>query len=116
MIQPAFGKWKMSMNQINAAKVRTLAELNSPVVLRGFKETGDRNLLVEKCYEFGTPAPWKFGLILEVKDRGAETRGLNNVLSSEWMPFHYDGLFKTTARKNEDGTEVLVSVPPRLVP
>jgi hypothetical protein len=52
MIQPAFGKWKMSMNQINAAKVRILAELNSPVVLRCFKETGDRNLLVKKSYEF----------------------------------------------------------------
>jgi hypothetical protein len=116
MIRPAFGQWKMSMKEVNAAKVRKLAELNSPVVLRGFKETGDRNLLIEKSYEFGTPTPWKFGLVLEVKDRGAETRGLNNVLSTEWMPFHYDGLFKTATQKKDDGTEALISVPPRLVP
>lgn len=116
MIRPAFGQWKMSMKEVNATKVRKLAELNSPVVLRGFKGTGDRNLLIEKSYEFGTPTPWKFGLVLEVKDRGVETRGLNNVLSAEWMPFHYDGLFKTATRKKDDGTEALFSVPPRLMP
>jgi hypothetical protein len=116
MIRPAFRQWKMSITEVNAAKVRKLAELNSPVVLRGFKETGDRNLLIEKSYEFGTPTPWKFGLVLEVKDRGVETRGLNNVLSAEWMPFHYDGLFKTVTQKKDDGTEALISAPPRLVP
>ncbi|KAH9905169.1 putative pyoverdine/dityrosine biosynthesis protein [Xylariomycetidae sp. FL2044] len=113
MIRPAAGPKALSMADVDAQKVRKLAEISSPVVLRGFAKTGDRNRFVEKSEEFGTPLPWKFGLVLEVKDRGADTRGLNNVLSAEWMPFHYDGLFKTEKRTLEDGSEELVSVPPR---
>lgn len=81
--------------------------------MRGFSKTTDRDLFVAKSEELGKPLPWKFGLVLEVKDRGADTRGLNNVLSAEWMPFHYDGLFKTEKRTKDDGTEELVSTPPQ---
>lgn len=81
--------------------------------MRGFSKTTERDLFVAKSEELGKPLPWKFGLVLEVKDRGADTRGLNNVLSAEWMPFHYDGLFKTEKRTKDDGTEELVSTPPQ---
>lgn len=115
VIRPATGRNALSIGDIDAAKVRTLSELNSPVVLRGFAKTRNRDLFVDKAHEFGTPTPWKFGLVLEVRDRGEDTRGLNNVLSAEWMPFHYDGLFKTVKKTGEDGTEKLVSTPPKYV-
>lgn len=57
--------------------------------------------------------PWEFREVLVVRDAGAENGGLNNVLSSEPMPMHFDGLFKTTVMKGEDGTERPVPQPPR---
>lgn len=104
---------KMAIQDVDAAKVRALAEVNSPVILRGFAKTTDRDLFVEKTKEFGEPTAWKFGLVLEVKDQGTDTKGLNNVLSAEWMPFHYDGLFKTEKRTNANGEVELVSTPPK---
>ncbi|KAI1472620.1 Pyoverdine/dityrosine biosynthesis protein-domain-containing protein [Daldinia caldariorum] len=112
LIRPAAGRGALSVRDVDGPKVRALAQRNSPVVLRGFSQTRSRDLFVEKAGELGEPTGWKFGLVLEVKDRGADTRGLNNVLSSEWMPFHYDGLFKTEKRVQEDGSEVVVSTPP----
>ncbi|KAI1391855.1 Pyoverdine/dityrosine biosynthesis protein-domain-containing protein [Hypoxylon trugodes] len=112
VIYPAAGRGSLSIRDIDAAKVRALSQVNSPIILRGFSKTRNRDLFVDKAKEFGVPTPWKFGLVLEVKDRGTDTRGLNNVLSAEWMPFHYDGLFKTEKRVREDGTEELVSTPP----
>lgn len=115
LIRPQGGAGKLSIEDIDGAKVRALAVRNSPVILRDFAKTRDRDLFVEKSYELGKPTGWKFGLVLEVKDRGADTRGLNNVLSAEWMPYHYDGLFKTEKRIKEDGTEDVVSTPPGYV-
>lgn len=113
LIRPAAGKNKLAIGDIDAAKVRALAEINSPVVLRGFAKTTNRDFFVNKTKELGQPLEWKFGLVLEVKDKGNDTAGLNNVLSAEWMPFHYDGLFKTVKVKKESGDEELVSTPPR---
>ncbi|KAG7136837.1 Isocyanide synthase xanB like protein [Verticillium longisporum] len=127
MIRPAAGPKTLSIRNVDAAKVRALSERNSPVILRGFTETRNRDLFVDKAHEFGTPLPWqfglahefgtplpwKFGLVLEVKDQGADSRGLNNVLSAEWMPFHFDGLFKTEKKVLEDGTERMLPKPPK---
>ncbi|KAJ3525004.1 hypothetical protein NM208_g11827 [Fusarium decemcellulare] len=115
VISPGAGKNTLSIHDIDASKVRALAEVNSPVVLRGFSQTTNRENFVAKSKEFGIPLGWKFGLVLEVKDRGADTRGLNNVLSAEWMPFHYDGLFKTKEATTYDGHVTRISTPPRQV-
>ncbi|KAK5996448.1 Isocyanide synthase xanB [Cladobotryum mycophilum] len=112
MIKPAKGPFTLSMDDVDGKKVRALSEINSPVVLRGFIKKPNQEQFVKKSEEFGTPLPWKFGLVLEVKDRGSNNGGLNNVLSAEWMPFHYDGLFKTVKQKNEQGEDVFVSTPP----
>ncbi|GAB0137642.1 hypothetical protein EsDP_00005899 [Epichloe bromicola] len=113
MLRPSRGPGSMSIHDIDANKVRSLAEINSPIVMRGFFESPKQRVFVEKAKEFGEPLPWKFGLVLEVKDHGSDTRGLNNVLSSEWMPFHYDGLFKTVTQVNDKGEEIRVSDPPQ---
>ncbi|KAI1409840.1 Pyoverdine/dityrosine biosynthesis protein-domain-containing protein [Hypoxylon sp. FL1857] len=112
LIRPAAGRRTLSIRDVDAAKVRVLSQVNSPVVLRSFSQTRNWDLFLDKAQGFGVPTPWKFGLVLEIKDRGADTRGLNNVLSAEWMPFHYDGLFKTEKGVREDGSEYLVSTPP----
>ncbi|KAH6645020.1 putative pyoverdine/dityrosine biosynthesis protein [Truncatella angustata] len=113
LIRPAAGAGALSIEEVDGPKVRALAERNSPVIIRDFSKTRDRDLFVKKSHELGAPTGWKFGLVLEVKDRGADTRGLNNVLSAEWMPFHYDGLFKTEKRVLVDGSEEVISTPPR---
>ncbi|KAL6704707.1 hypothetical protein ACN47E_007989 [Coniothyrium glycines] len=113
MITPTTGSKSMSIDKIDAGKVRELAEHNSPIILRGFSGTTKRDNFVQKSYQLGKPTSWKFGLVLEVKDQGDQSQGLNNVLSSEWMPFHFDGMFKTIKQEREDGSSQLVPQPPR---
>lgn len=84
----------VSITHVDMSKVRKLSENNSPVILRGFSETTDREVFMRKGREMGEIQKWKFGELLEVKDGGEDSRGLNNVLSTEPMPWHYDGLFK----------------------
>lgn len=97
-------------------KIRKLAEYNSPIVLRGFKNTTDLPLFTAKAREMGDVMPWKFGEVLVVKDAGSEGGGLNNVLSAEPMPFHFDGLFKTTIVKDENDEDKVVPQPPKYIP
>lgn len=113
MIRPAKGPKAMNIDDVDAKKVRSLSEINSPVIMRGFFNKPNEDVFIEKSKQFGEPLPWKFGLLLKVKDHGNDTRGLNNVLSAEWMPFHYDGLFKTVKKVNDKGEEALVSTPPQ---
>lgn len=113
LIRPSTNIKAVAIEEVDAQKVRELAQHNSPVILRGFAQTTNRDAFLAKSYELGIPTSWKFGLILEVKDRGAEGQGLNNVLSQEWMPFHFDGMFKTQKRIREDGSGYLVPNPPR---
>ncbi|KAK3689021.1 Pyoverdine/dityrosine biosynthesis protein-domain-containing protein [Podospora appendiculata] len=112
LIRPAGGPMALSIADVDATRLRGLAELNSPVVLRDFAHTGDRALFVKMAGELGTPLPWSFGLVLEVKDLGAGSKGSGGALSSERMAFHYDGVFKTEKRTRVDGSEEVVSVPP----
>ncbi|KAI9737018.1 MAG: hypothetical protein M1834_000607 [Cirrosporium novae-zelandiae] len=114
IIRPAAGPRSVSIKDVDMIKVKKLSEHNSPIVLRGFSDTVDRDLFIKKSHEMGKPLAWLFGLVLEVKDRGQDTRGLNNVLCEEWMPYHYDGIFKTEKQTDpETGEEKLVSIPPR---
>lgn len=113
MISPTETNKNVSMMMIDMRKARGLAELNSPVVFRGFQDTTDIDLFTLKAREMGPIMPWKFGEILVVKDAGTENGGLNNVLSAEPMPMHFDGLFKTITMKDEDGAERLVPQPPQ---
>ncbi|KYK61109.1 pyoverdine/dityrosine biosynthesis protein [Drechmeria coniospora] len=113
ILKPAKGANTMKIDDIDATKVRALSEIASPIILRGFFNKPNEAAFTKKSSEFGEPLPWKFGLLLKVKDHGGDTQGLNNVLSREWMPFHFDGLFKTEKKTNERGDDVLVSTPPR---
>lgn len=110
-----------SLRDVNMQKVRKLAELQSPVVLRGFAETTERELFISKAYELGEVLPWTFGILQEVKDHGRTDKLGNNVVSNEAMPMHFDGMFKFVVQKDENGNpitdeqgnEVKVQKPPK---
>ncbi|PRP82496.1 putative pyoverdine/dityrosine biosynthesis protein [Planoprotostelium fungivorum] len=101
-----------SFKDVDMDKLRRLSQLNSPVILRGFSNTKDRQMFTDKAHQMGEVQRWIFGEILEVKDGGNNTGGLNNVLSSEPMPFHFDGNFKTKKILTPDGEEKIVPDPP----
>ncbi|RGP81180.1 hypothetical protein FLONG3_717 [Fusarium longipes] len=113
IIRPVNGHGSLTTDDIDTEKVRVLSELNSPVVLKGFVKKPNRDEFIQLSHRFGQPMPWKFGLLLEVKDRGQDGRGLNNVLSAEPMPMHYDGLFKVVKQTDDSGQDKMVSTPPR---
>ncbi|KAM6521733.1 hypothetical protein FALCPG4_011439 [Fusarium falciforme] len=103
MIEPAGGAEAMTIDNIDGAKVRALAKINSPIIMRGFSDDMDEKF-VDRSWQFGTPVPWKFGIMLKVKDENDTS--LNNVLSAEPMPFHFNGTFKTIMQTNDTGEEV----------
>lgn len=122
IIRPAGGSGiQPSLRDVHMQKVRKLAELQSPVVLRGFAETTERELFISKAYELGEVLPWTFGILQEVKDSGRTDKLGNNVVSNEAMPMHFDGMFKFVAQKDENGDpirdeqgkEVKVQKPPK---
>lgn len=98
-----------SIREVDGAKFRKLAEANSPVILRGFAETTERNLFVGKAHEIGKvlhTVPWTPKVVQEVKDSKKFDKGSNNVTSSEAMPMHYDGVFKFVNKKDRYGNDV----------
>ncbi|KAG9234019.1 Pyoverdine/dityrosine biosynthesis protein-domain-containing protein [Amylocarpus encephaloides] len=113
LVSPGKSNVNRSMDNIDMMKVRGLSEYNSPIVLRGFENTTELSLFQSKAREMGSVMPWKFGEVLVVKDAGNENGGLNNVLSAEPMPMHFDGLFKTELMKDESGEERFVPRPPK---
>lgn len=122
VVTPAAGSTP-SLADVDMTKLRGLAEFNSPVVLRGFSDSTNRELFVRKAGELGTimpwnkdveeedaNKPWKFGVVFEVKDRG-----LTGQVSDEALPMHYDGVFKIEKQLDADGNEVSISQAPRCV-
>ena len=124
IVRPAVGADAASppsFRDIDVLKVRRLAELQSPVILRGFAETTDRELYIKKAGEMGEIQPWSFGLIMLVKDQKNPDSGSNIVASNEAMPMHYDGIYKFKTRKDadgnvmrdEEGNAIQIQTPPR---
>ncbi|KAF2127515.1 hypothetical protein P153DRAFT_424165 [Dothidotthia symphoricarpi CBS 119687] len=69
MIRPTNGTKTLAIGDINASKVRELAEHNSSVILRDFAQTKNCDRFIAKAHDMGVPTPWKFGLVLKVKAR-----------------------------------------------
>jgi alpha-ketoglutarate-dependent taurine dioxygenase len=113
LIIPRDRNSRYSLHNVHMQKVRKLAEICSPIVLRGFTDTTDRRTFIAKAHDAGEVLPWTFGVLQEVKDAGRKDRMANNVVSSEAMPMHYDGMFKFVKKVDENGNETSVSAPPR---
>ncbi|KAH8807447.1 putative pyoverdine/dityrosine biosynthesis protein [Xylogone sp. PMI_703] len=111
IIRPVEGS--PSARSIPIEKVRQLSVNLSPVVLRGFSDTLEESVYVEKAHEAGKVLPWTFGIIQKVKDAGDNTKAGNNVTSNEGMPMHFDGMFKFEERTDPVTGEVTkVQIPP----
>ncbi|CZR41595.1 uncharacterized protein FPRO_11184 [Fusarium proliferatum ET1] len=111
IIRPADGP--LSARHIPMGKVKQLSINLSPIVLRGFSDTLDESMYVEKAHEAGTVLPWSFGIIQKVKDAGDNTKKGNNVTSNEAMPMHFDGMFKFEERQDPaTGETHRVQIPP----
>ena len=100
-----YGPYKFE--DVNMKRVRQLALSSAPLLLRGFTMEIEKEVFRSKARELGEIQMWPFGDIVEVKENPGFN--MNNVLTNESMPFHYDGVFKT--EKNEETGEV-ISVPP----
>ncbi|TGJ79878.1 hypothetical protein E0Z10_g8890 [Xylaria hypoxylon] len=84
-----------SMRLIPMQKVRHLSNNFSPIVLRGFSETHDEDVWVNKGHELGKILTWAVtGTIFKVMNLREESRMANNVTSNESLPMHFDGIFK----------------------
>ncbi|KAF5646711.1 Pyoverdine biosynthesis [Fusarium tjaetaba] len=92
VIRPSDGP--LSARHIPMGKVKQLSINLSPIVLRGFQDTLDEDVYLDKAHEAGKVLPWSFGIIQKVKDAGDNTKQGNNVTSNEAMPMHFDGMFK----------------------
>ena len=104
-----------SLKDVDMTKVRRLAELQSPVVCRGFADTTVVDVFQSKAHELGIVVPWMYGIMQKVKDSGRTDNMGNNVVSNEVMPMHYDGVFKFATKTDENGNEVKVQHAPRSV-
>ena len=87
-------------------KLRKFTEVQSPVVLGGFADTTNRELFINKFCELREVLPWTFGSLQEVKDHGKNDKFHNSVISDEAMPMHYDGMFKSVTKKDENGNDM----------
>ncbi|KAL8937796.1 MAG: hypothetical protein Q9211_003504 [Gyalolechia sp. 1 TL-2023] len=94
-----------SYRVIDSQKLRKLAEIQSPVVLRGFAETSERELFINSAHEIGDVHPRPSGVLQEINE--------HCFMASEARPMHYDGMFRTVTQKHEQGKEVKVQKPPR---
>ncbi|KAF4341595.1 Pyoverdine biosynthesis [Fusarium beomiforme] len=111
IIRPAGGS--LSARHIPMGKVKQLSINLSPIVLRGFSDTLDESIYLEKAHEAGKVLPWTFGIIQKVKDAGVNTKKGNNVTSNEAMPMHFDGMFKFEERQDPvTGETKKVQIPP----
>ncbi|KAG9499234.1 hypothetical protein J7337_010053 [Fusarium musae] len=111
VIRPSDGP--LSARHIPMGKVKQLSINLSPIVLRGFQDTLDEDVYLDKAHEAGTVLPWSFGIIQKVKDAGDSTKQGNNVTSNEAMPMHFDGMFKFEERQDPvTGQTHRVQIPP----
>ena len=85
------------LEAIPGAQLRRLALKFKLVNVRGLRTIENQQKFDDASSSFGTPQSWFFGNVLTVKLNPA--LDVNNVLSNEAMPMHYDGLFKI----GEDG-------------
>ncbi|CAO1613207.1 unnamed protein product [Parajaminaea phylloscopi] len=88
--EPGHGPYRLE--DVDMSLVRKLALSTAPLLLRGFTMTPEKAVFRERAAQLGTIQQWPFGDILEVRENA--DFNMNNVLTNEAMPFHYDGVFR----------------------
>ncbi|KAJ5753659.1 Isocyanide synthase A [Penicillium nucicola] len=106
-VRPKEGHAPLKFEDVDMKRVRRLALSSAPLLLRGFTMEIEKEVFRKKARQFGEIQQWPFGDILEVREN--TDLNMNNVLTREAMPFHYDGVFKMT---QDEKTGEWVSTPP----
>ncbi|MCO5583347.1 hypothetical protein L7F22_037257 [Adiantum nelumboides] len=107
VVRPIHNHGPFRFEDVDMKSVRNLALSTAPLLLRGFSMEVKKEIFREKASQLGEIQMWPFGDILEVKENA--NFNMNNVLTNEAMPYHYDGVFKTETDKE---TGKVKSVPP----
>lgn len=107
LVRPKEGHGPYKFEEVDMKRVRRLALSTAPLLLRGFTMEVQKEVFRAKAGELGEIQMWPFGDILEVRENA--NFNMNNVLTNEAMPFHYDGVFKTI---RDEKTGALISAPP----
>ena len=107
LVKPREGHGPYKFERVDMKRVRRLALSTAPLLLRGFTMEVQKEVFRTKAGELGEIQMWPFGDILEVRENAS--LNMNNVLTNEAMPFHYDGVFKTV---KDEKTGESVSAPP----
>lgn len=107
LVKPREGYGPYRFEDVDMKRVRRLALSTAPLLLRGFTMQVDKEVFRSKARELGEIQMWPFGDILEVRENA--NFNMNNVLTREAMPFHYDGVFKTI---QDEKTGEWISIPP----
>jgi pyoverdine/dityrosine biosynthesis protein Dit1/alpha-ketoglutarate-dependent taurine dioxygenase len=106
-VSPKEGSGPYKFEDVDMKLVRRLALATAPLLLRGFSMEVEKEVFRGKARELGSIQQWPFGDILEVTEN--PEFNMNNVLTREAMPFHYDGVFLT---KTDEKTGEVISIPP----
>ena len=107
VVKPKQGLGPYRFEYVEMSRVRRLALSAAPLLLRGFTMEVEKQIFRDKANQLGEIVQWPFGDILEVRENA--DFNMNNVLTNEAMPFHYDGVFKTAT---DPETGEVISVPP----
>ena len=107
LVKPRSGYGPYRFEDVDMKQVRRLALSSAPLLLRGFTMEVEKQVFRNKAGQLGDIQMWPFGDILEVRENA--DLNMNNVLTNEAMPFHYDGVFKTVT---DEKTGEVISVPP----
>ncbi|KAJ5302222.1 hypothetical protein PENANT_c008G06619 [Penicillium antarcticum] len=106
-VRPKEGHGPFKFEDVDMKRVRRLALSSAPLLLRGFTMEIEKEVFREKARQLGEIQQWPFGDILEVRENA--DINMNNVLTREAMPFHYDGVFKMV---QDEKTGEWISTPP----
>lgn len=53
LVKPSRGPYSMGLADVDGSKIRSLSEINSPVILRGFIKKPNKEQFAKKSEEFG---------------------------------------------------------------
>ncbi|KAJ5613831.1 Isocyanide synthase A [Penicillium herquei] len=106
-VRPKEGHGPFRLEDVDMKRLRRLALSSAPLLLRDFTMEVEKEVFREKARQLGELQQWPFGDILEVREN--VDINMNNVLTNEAMPFHYDGVFKMVKDKK---TGEWISTPP----
>lgn len=118
-ITPTPGATIPSLADVDMIKLGRLAEVNSPLVIRGFRETENRELFVRKASEMGAITPWdtKVDEVDANKPWGVDvasrTKGYDIAERSSNLSLRHNADLKVEKEFGENRNSVSISRAPR---